>query len=153
PPCRWYKGRGAFAASGPHTAWVACGPDIGSSWYSADLYRTTDGGQTWSRIVTLATGLDHPDLEDVGLPFFLDEQYGWVPVCCGATGAGAPGEFLYRTTDGGRSWTNSAGGPDMIRFATPTHGYGTTATALLGTQDGGLHWSVLYSVAPTPTKP
>jgi photosystem II stability/assembly factor-like uncharacterized protein len=144
PACRWYKVRGQFTASGARTAWVACGPDIGSSALaSADLYRSTDAGQSWSRIASIANARNDPNLLWVGRPFFLDDQYGWVGLCCASEDAHQ--ELLYRTTDGGRSWASSARGFDDMRFASLTRGYAVAGATLLGTRDGGLHWSVLYS--------
>ncbi|MCC7358825.1 MAG: hypothetical protein IT317_05080 [Anaerolineales bacterium] len=67
------------------------------------LFATTDGGQTWTRLV------DPFDIRDSNLQMsclktglgFLDAQTGWVTGDCQAV---APGVFLQRTSDGGHTW-------------------------------------------------
>jgi len=58
------------------------------------LYRTWDGGATWT------------NMPDPGLPvngvFFLDAVHGWIDSGSPMTGLGS--DVLYATTDGGKSW-------------------------------------------------
>jgi photosystem II stability/assembly factor-like uncharacterized protein len=144
PDCRWYKNRGRFSFSGPTTAWVACGPDIGSSSYHSDLYQTVDGGATWQRVRPLDTGIPGEDVEWVSGLFFLDDQYGWILL-----GSDNRHSLLRATRDGGHTWqTVAASAPwlEYIRFASPTRGYAIQDfTTLMGTQDGGATWTPLYS--------
>jgi photosystem II stability/assembly factor-like uncharacterized protein len=136
--------RGRFSFSGPTTAWVACGPDIGSNTYSADLYQTVDGGATWQRVRSLNIGLSGEDVETVGDLFFFNDQRGWLLVWTSQSHV-----LLRTTTDSGHTWqTVSANAPwlEYMRFATPTRGYAIQDfTTLMGTQDGGATWAPLYS--------
>lgn len=69
------------------------------------LYRTTDGGQTWQRILETDeyTGVNefvvHPDNPDHIIASAVQRgRHVW-----GIVGGG-PGSALYKTTDGGRTW-------------------------------------------------
>ena len=94
--------------------------------------KTVDGGRTW-RVSTV------PDLAGhggYGAPtlFFVDEDTGFV---------GLEDDKLYRTDDGGLTWTGLVGkaGPE-IRFADPGVGWSLFAYRTLGfTTDGGRRWS------------
>lgn len=64
---------------------------------SGVLYRTSDGGLTWTSIpLPFGSG----DLT------FLDENNGWLMLSLGA-GAGSMGIAIYRTSDGGATWTQT----------------------------------------------
>ena len=91
----------------PNTLWVAA---LGALW-SADtnrgLYKTTDGGDTWKKILyidenTGCSGLtidpENPDLVYAGMWDF--RRTGWF-FRSGGTGSG-----LYKSEDGGASWTS-----------------------------------------------
>ena len=66
------------------------------------------------------------------------------------------GGVLYRTTDGGATWTLSHPNPardfDAVSFADAKHGWIVVwHQALLATSDGGTTWEVVKSVrAPGP---
>lgn len=66
------------------------------------LYRTTDGGQSWERMIDpYKTGLQ--SLENTDLAF-VDENVGWV----GKNNMGVMlGAFWEHTEDGGRNWESS----------------------------------------------
>jgi photosystem II stability/assembly factor-like uncharacterized protein len=65
--------------------------------FTGTLYRTTDGGTTWSSsIIPFGGG----DLQ------FLDADNGWVMASLGA-GAGSMGVAIFQTADGGETWTQS----------------------------------------------
>ncbi len=69
---------------GPQTGWLVIKRATGINFSVGSLFRTDDGGLTW-------TQLSIP----VGEPVtFVDENIGWVA-------GGAAGDELYRTTDGG----------------------------------------------------
>src|SRR5512138_653466 len=61
------------------------------------LFRTVDGGTSWDRIAVPfgGGGLD-----------FLDAKSGWMMASLGA-GAGSMGVAIYRTLDGGSTWTQA----------------------------------------------
>jgi photosystem II stability/assembly factor-like uncharacterized protein len=118
------------------------------------LFWTADGGQTWRPITPPL-----PDRGGMGGIYFADPRRGWV-----MSGEGREGDvrvFVYRTTDGGRSWhrsrlrgyngiiqTRSASfslvGRDelfaLVRFSGDT---ASNAGELFVSHDGGTHWHVL----------
>ena len=97
----------------------------------------------------LRLGKDISGIDDVA---FSDRLHGWVAAydCARAT------VFLYRTSDGGRSWrslggpaTHSCGGgPTYLSFVDRTRGWmepvspNGPAGELLGTADGGSTWTL-----------
>ncbi|MGQ0562868.1 MAG: WD40/YVTN/BNR-like repeat-containing protein [Gemmatimonadota bacterium] len=104
-------GRVVVHPTNPDIVYVAA---VGAAWRSnpeRGLYKTTDGGRTWQRIkyisdragfVDVAMDPTNPDVlfasswERVRGPYFLN--------------SGGPGSALWKTTDGGRSWTEVKGG-------------------------------------------
>jgi photosystem II stability/assembly factor-like uncharacterized protein len=67
------------------------------------LFHTSDGGQTWAKLID-------PTDNDGGIQschktglLFLDAQHGWLTGDCGGVAAGV---LLYRTADGGSTWTS-----------------------------------------------
>ncbi len=58
------------------------------------LYRTSDGGSTWSNIPVPFGG---------GELHFIDPDHGWMMASLGA-GAGSMGIAVYQTSDGGSTW-------------------------------------------------
>ncbi|HEX6063620.1 MAG TPA: hypothetical protein VFZ04_05325, partial [Longimicrobiales bacterium] len=95
----------------PNIVYVAA---MGATWRNnpeRGLYKTTDGGQTWQLIkfisdkagfIDLAMDPTNPDVlfaaswERIRTPYSLH--------------SGGPGSALWKTTDGGRSWTEVKGG-------------------------------------------
>lgn len=75
------------------TGWLVVQRATSSNFSVGALFKTTDGGQTWTRL-TLPIG------EPV---YFVTSEIGW-------TAGGASGEELYRTQDGGLTWS-----PQMIQ--------------------------------------
>jgi len=107
-----------------------------------DVYRTTDGGQSWE-IDTLSE--TYPD--GFGTPYFafLDRLDGWVTVPLPTSAAFAVSR-VYHTTDGGQSWNEEShpvrlDGP--IAFSTESTGWGpgdAEASSLYQTTDGAKTW-------------
>jgi photosystem II stability/assembly factor-like uncharacterized protein len=94
------------------------------------VLKTVDGGATWKSIAVLP-GEDARE----GALIFTDEKTGLLRV---------GGGKLFRTTDGGLSWTGVAGqapgGKPEIKFAGPV-GWMCHYKTLTYTTDGGRHWS------------
>jgi photosystem II stability/assembly factor-like uncharacterized protein len=80
--------------------WLLMNPGSGSAADALNVYRTADGGQTWTLAATSAdrsSGLPRGCIQ-TGLAF-LDPQTGWLTSSC----SGGP-IFLYVTQDGGETW-------------------------------------------------
>ena len=104
-------GRIVVHPENPDVVWAAA---LGHVWGANEergLYRTKDGGETWERVefisdragfVDVALHPDDPDVlfaaswERVRGPYFLE--------------SGGPGSALWKSTDGGDSWTEVVGG-------------------------------------------
>lgn len=150
----------------PEMGWVAISPPNSAPGnQTAQLYRTTDGGRHWQRLVAWSSTnpLWHVsnggpgDIVPVALSF-LNAQNGWglVPLGVGACQA----QFgVVATTDGGQHWSSrgslqTSDGPTSIAFATAQKGWlvngscaGAYSTAV-STQDGGAHWQQGPSLYP-----
>jgi photosystem II stability/assembly factor-like uncharacterized protein len=105
-----------------------------TGWQHLFVYRSTDGGATWSHLVTLA-GLDgNAQLS------FMDANRWWM------TGPGLGPENLY-TTDAGRHVGPAPGAPGsaapippVFTFADASVGFATVRGQIWKTLDGGVHW-------------
>jgi photosystem II stability/assembly factor-like uncharacterized protein len=128
------------STAGVSSSWV------GAAWKIGDLYRTTDGGLNWTRVVT------NPG-SDVGcLPkgtlfglnkasiSFASESTGWMTSTCG----------LLVTHDAGSTWTKAStplAATEPPIFFDATHGTVLAAGSLLETSNGGATWAVLPAQA------
>lgn len=145
---------------------LAAGPGPMVAWPSPALLATADDGRSWRRSLSGATGLWGID--------FADQVHGW------AVGV----EQLYRTKDGGATWSR-AGEPGPggkralvrvafadahhgvglqgVAFSDPAHGLLVIADGDLGprrspqmatdvwsTADGGGSWQLRYRGPPSP---
>jgi len=127
--------------------WQICvgGAAAGSS--EKYLFKTTDGGTSWTLRSMTTLGSPTPEAGVGELPngnaaealYFTDEQHGWL-------GLSSPGENLYRTDDSGTSWEAVAGLPPGlpvlgITFSDAMHGTLTTPDGTWATSDGGATWA------------
>jgi photosystem II stability/assembly factor-like uncharacterized protein len=124
------------------------------------LFATSDGGQTWRRRASPCTqAVAAGALIDLVTP-----RLGWI-VCLGQPGAGNEEKAVFRTTNGGQSWSAGAsavtyprrdvhgglggyGYPAGIAFA--ADGFGIlweSRGTLYVTRDRGLHWRAEPKVA------
>jgi photosystem II stability/assembly factor-like uncharacterized protein len=118
-----------------------------NGWAGGDgktIVRTTDGGATWMQAV-LPTGQGNPGINGID---FTSTTDGW------ATGSGSmmgsTGGSLYRSTDGGATWTYvqalSASGLDIAFVSGGSSGFITGSGGLiLSTSNGGSSWSSVAS--------
>lgn len=99
----------------PDVAYVAAlGPVFGSS-PARGIYKTTDGGRTWARVLTRddnVTGavdlsMDPSDPEVLYAGLWHAYRKPWQLV------SGGPGSGIFKTTNGGRTWTEITRNPGM----------------------------------------
>jgi len=136
--------------------------DFAKSLTSSDVYRTNDGGLTWTKS-TVPFGS--------GRLMFLDENNGWAFSDLGA-GAGSNAVAVFQTTDGGTTWkqtyTNDPNDPNagtslplggLKSGLTPLNmqtawvsgvTYSDGAVYLYRTDDGGANWSQVTTLALPP---
>ncbi|MFV2044737.1 MAG: glycoside hydrolase domain-containing protein [Anaerolineales bacterium] len=124
------------------SGWVVLRLPSSGNFSFGQLYRTNDGGASWSR-------LDIPLGEPVN---FIDTQVGWVA-------GGVAGDQLYVTRDGGASWgqqevVSKAPGGTYLMYHLPTfenslegvlpvvvNDLPDTRVEFYGTSDGGVTWN------------
>jgi photosystem II stability/assembly factor-like uncharacterized protein len=117
------------------------------------LFRTGDGGHTWQQAMLPRSSLGVSQVQ------FVNAQDGWVLAGFGGVAAGSQAVDLFRTTDGGQTWSTVARAgspPDTIPtvglksgmgWASATTGWITgcicaaeNTVYLYRTQDGGVSW-------------
>lgn len=123
-------------------------PDVVWAGTTEGTYKSSDAGRTWTRVHTVIMATDlvvHPGNPNI------------VVVACG--NLGSLGYGLYRTTDGGDSWTKivqagqiptnyggkaelalSASDPDIIMASIGKSSGGATSTWLVRSTDAGATW-------------
>jgi photosystem II stability/assembly factor-like uncharacterized protein len=119
-----------------------------------ELFRTTDGGSSWSSLGNPKTtaGGDCWGGHLVG-PLFTSHGVGWLAENTGAGGARATTGLL-TTADGGVTWRCNAHPSNtyLVSAADPTHLWvtsnrlGDDATTLFSSDDGGTSWRQLSLV-------
>jgi hypothetical protein len=110
------------------------------------LMTTTDGGARWAEVRNLPK---LPTVEQFG---FTSVESGWVlaPVRekPGRSQITPIGTALYKTTDGGRSWSrvydSASRTMTNLVFVGPKLGYAAADHAILKTDNGGRDWTVVY---------
>lgn len=139
-----------FDAASVTTAWlmtVPLGYCTASSCLNYHLYRSLDGGATWSDLGDPRPG--GCGGHTVG-PLFASQTTGWLGLTTGAGGA-AYRTGLLMTVDGGRTWTCQAP-PDQVvalTAADPAHLWVSSGInpnlppQLYSTDDGGRTWQLL----------
>jgi len=169
-----FDGQGAYSIgavtvdpSNPHVVWVGTGENVGGRHvgFGDGVYRSADGGQTWKNLGLgdsqhISKIVVHP--EDSDVVWLAAQGPLWSP-------GGDRG--LFRTTDGGATWTKVLGGgdwtgvtdvvidprdPDVLYAATWQH-HRTIAAYVGGgpesgvhrSTDGGATWTKLETGLPT----
>jgi photosystem II stability/assembly factor-like uncharacterized protein len=119
-------------------------PDVGFATTEKGLYKTTDGGASWTLEISRPGGFEAVS--------FADPSAGYVVGRAGGA---------YRTTDGGLTWQPEAASPSTppltltsIRCADALRCLATTSSGqrLLRTVDGGATWSIVLLPDPVEAK-
>jgi photosystem II stability/assembly factor-like uncharacterized protein len=109
------------------------------------LWYTTNDGATW-RTITPPHLRDQDVVARILQIQFVDPAHGWI-----SASDNPSGRWLFRTTDGGRSWfhprANCAPCGGTLSFVDRRVGYSLYGTALYRTNDGGDAW---HRVARAP---
>jgi photosystem II stability/assembly factor-like uncharacterized protein len=132
-------------------AYVAAMGDLWNAGGERGLYKTSDGGRSWTRVLAASA----PDTEDVGAgdvvidPSAPDTVYAvlyarrrapWAFVSGPALTGGRDAGGIFKTTDGGATWTKLAGGlpPQTGRIGlTISAGQPQTLYAIVESAAGG----------------
>jgi hypothetical protein len=160
-PCTGDFGMGAeIAASSTDDLWLLCGSQGSGGSQSKDLYRSEDGGLTWT-LTASATGLGTPPppagqtnalpLGGYVAPFSIGHKN--LAIASSTTAWLKPfGATLYRTTDGGHTWGAvpdlastevSQSGLGNITFISPTQGWISAYGFGLWRTTNGVTWTQL----------
>lgn len=99
------------------------------------IFATADSGKTWTQQLAV-------DNEFLTFITFADANNGWVSTSGNSN-------FIYRTTDGGNTWTkitirkadNSRVATSKMIFISALNGYMISTNEILKTIDGGLSWT------------
>jgi photosystem II stability/assembly factor-like uncharacterized protein len=147
--------RGAFFLD-PRTGWVVASArtrETGSQVQLA-VYRTGDAGATWgwSSLGTLDLGGDDAaggfegGFGVLAQPSFVDQRNGWVSVQTSSRMYRAH-YFLFRTTDGGATWTRLPQPPKVQRavLSSPTRGWAVVTGRAAATSGQGRGSPGLYT--------
>lgn len=139
----------------PQTGWLELAQQTGGLTVPV-LYRTTNGGSTWSPESLPSTAASPwPAQLD-----FVNAHLGWLLVNA-EPATGSEQKWLYRSENGGKSWTQIAssqaktlpvgGYSSSMTFFNATVGYISLARGpLLKTTDGGQHWTAINAVPFDP---
>jgi photosystem II stability/assembly factor-like uncharacterized protein len=102
------------------------------------LLKTTDGGKNWQTQqlnIRWATAM-----------YFVDAQNGWIGTTTGLSSTFERGAPVFRTSDGGLSWTCQDTLPDLflkaIHFVDGNSGWVAGQHKIFHTVDGGVTWKV-----------
>jgi photosystem II stability/assembly factor-like uncharacterized protein len=145
--------RGAFFLDRAHGWVVSSRGDRAGGEVALAAFRTSDGGRTWTS--ARLAGPSAANADAYGGPAwarFVDPQHGWVLVKDVSSSNFSFGR-LYRTSDGGRTWTASeAPLGEPVTFIDQRTGWtagGPAGDRLFVTRDAGRTWQ-RQTVTPPP---
>jgi photosystem II stability/assembly factor-like uncharacterized protein len=86
----------------PSAGWILIHVGAGMNHDYVALYRSTDGGANWSRVINPYTDEGIQGCSKTGI-IFSDGSNGWLTGNCNGV---APGALLFQTGDGGATWNS-----------------------------------------------
>ena len=129
----------------PDIVYVAAAGDIFGTNPERGVYRTTDGGQTWKRVLYKSDGASAVDLSiDPNNPQVLYASLDQLQRLPWDEISGGPDSGLYKTTDGGDTWADITRNPGLPRGVVGKIGVALSPArpsrvwALVEAQDGAL---------------
>lgn len=138
---------GPSFALNANSKWQLCLGGVAAGSGEKLLFKTTDGAQTWTLISSTTLGSPTPEAGVGELPngngvtqlLFVDATHGWM-------GLNSPGVNLFRSQDGGVTWTAVTVIPPAvpvtsITFTDAMNGTVVTPQGTWTTTDGGATWS------------
>lgn len=156
----------AFASLNSSVAWIAVsGKQQPNGTLPNVVFRTSNGGHIWQEATLPSSSLGVSQVQ------FVNAQDGWVLAEGGGGAAGSQAADLFRSTDGGRTWSIVAHAPGALPFAGIKNGMGwasattgwitgssaANAVYLYRTQDGGVSWQPqslpVITLAPVTAPP
>jgi len=157
-------GRVVLHPSDPHVAWVAAVGNLWKPTQDRGVYKTTDAGRTWSKVlfVDSLTGATDLVIDPRNPAVLYAATYQRLRKAFGFNGGG-PGSAIYKSTDGGAHWQKLENGvpagdkgriglaiaqsrPDVL-IATIEH---PTAGGTYRTEDAGATWKRMSAANPRP---
>lgn len=99
----------------PNVVYVASMGHVTTPNNDGGVYKSTDGGQTWSKVLSAAndkTGIIDLSMDPQNPDVLYAAMWQGMRTAAGAVNGG-PGSGLYKTTDGGAHWTNITRNPGM----------------------------------------
>lgn len=146
----------AFDPTSPGRVLISpCAPEDGSAYTGAPLYRSSDGGVSFSAVTV--TGAP-PELAACTAALAFSSTTPGLVLATEGNGPLQPFNTLLRSTDGGLTFTRSAPGPaSTIAIASFSFVPGAPAVVLAANARGNVQRSVddglTFTAAPTPTFP
>jgi photosystem II stability/assembly factor-like uncharacterized protein len=148
----------------PDVAYVAALGDLWAPSADRGVYKTTNGGRTWTKVlfVDTLTGVVDLAMDPTNPDVLYAAAYQRLRRAWGFNGGG-PGSAIYKTTDGGRTWAKLAAGfpagdkgriglalaasnPRVLN-AIIEH---ATEGGVYRTEDGGASWTKVNPLNPRP---
>ncbi|MBT6863515.1 MAG: T9SS type A sorting domain-containing protein [Candidatus Marinimicrobia bacterium] len=106
--------------------------------YLGDIFKTTDGGNSWEIINPENSGF----LDDIQSMQFLNDSVGWIYSYFVSTAGQIPEgyPYLYKTTNGGVNWEDLVPRQPFF-FLNDSIGWGSSTGYTYITYDGGASWN------------
>lgn len=142
----------------PNTVWITAYDGSGGGTYPKVFSKTTDGGATWTASSIPTSTIPAPAL--VSDIFALDGNTAWLVTAYTGSGSANNTNAVYKTTNGGTSWTRLTTGytnssfPNVVYFWDANEGFTagdpvSNNFQILRTTNGGTSWTAVSGL-PAP---